>query len=78
MDVTPPRSSPITPEDMRCIAITLVNRHGERALQYADMAVGEMEDQNDEFRADAWKALRSEIEDVLDGRALQASQITLH
>ena len=78
MEVTQSRYAPITPEDIRHIAITLVNRHGARALDYADMAVDEMEEQQDEFRTEAWKALRSEIVDVLGGRSQQDDQITLH
>lgn len=77
MNVNTSHRSRITPEDIRNIAITLVDRHGAKALGYADLAVGEMEDQHDAYRAEAWKVLRSEIIDVLDGRAGPVDHITL-
>ena len=78
MNYRPTHRSRITPEDIRHVATTLVERHGEKALDYADMAVGEMEDLQDTYRANAWKALRSGIVDVLDGRNPDGTRITLH
>lgn len=72
------RHSRITPDDFRMIAQTLIDRHGEKALGLADLAVEEMEDQQDDYRAEAWKTLRSEIADMLDGRACKGVNITLH
>ena len=70
--------SRITPEDIRCLAFTLVDRHGAKALGYADLAVGEMEDMGDDGRADAWRALKSVVEDALAGRITRDGGITLH
>jgi len=70
--------SRITPEDIRQLAYTLVDRHGAKALGYADQAVGEMEDMGDDNRADAWRALRSVVEDALAGRLNRDGGITLH
>jgi hypothetical protein len=55
----------ITAHDLQDIANRLVNRHGIVALEYADRAVAEMQELGDEFRTDAWIALRSVVEDVL-------------
>ncbi|MCF8879751.1 hypothetical protein L5876_08000 [Hyphobacterium sp. SN044] len=71
-------SSRITPDDMRQIAFTLVDRHGARAIGYADEAVGEMEALGDDGRADAWRALRSVMEDALAGRLDRGGEITVH
>ncbi|PWE16848.1 hypothetical protein DDZ18_11705 [Marinicauda salina] len=71
-------ASRITPDDIRHIAWTLVDRHGARALGYADLAVEELEEQGERFRADAWKALRSEIADALDGRIERGAAIRLN
>ncbi|TGY90203.1 hypothetical protein E5163_03505 [Marinicauda algicola] len=68
----------ITPADLRHIAFTLVERHGARALGYADMAVEEMEEKGEEKSAAAWKALRSEIADALVGRIAADGRIVLH
>jgi len=73
-----PRRSRITPDDIRMIAFTLVDRHGVRALGYADQAIAELEAQQEAASVAAWRALRSEIEDALDGRIARAAPITLH
>jgi hypothetical protein len=73
-----PRASRITPADIRQIAFTLVDRHGPRALGYADMAVDELEEKGERESADAWIALRSEIIDALDGRIVRNAGISLH
>lgn len=73
-----PARSRITPDDLRCIALTLVDRHGARALGYADQAVAEMEAKGEAYRADAWRALRSEVEDALSGRIEPGAAIILH
>lgn len=72
------RPSRITPQDIRMIAFTLVERHGAQALGYADQAVWEMEDQGEAECADAWRALRSEIEDALSGRIVRCQPVRLH
>lgn len=72
------RASRITPDDIRQIAFTLVDRHGPRALGYADLAVEEMVEKGEEKSAEAWKALRSEIEDALGGRIARHAAVVLH
>lgn len=76
--MTPTRPSRITPEDIRQIAYTLIDRHGVRALGYADLAVEEMEEQGELASANAWKALRSEIVDALEGRIAREAAIRVH
>lgn len=78
MTVQAARASRITPDDIRNIAFTLVDRHGAQALGYADLAVEEMEEKGEAASAEAWRALRSEIEDALDGRIVRDRQIVLH
>lgn len=74
-----PRASRITPDDIRQIAFTLIDRHGARALGYADLAVEELEGKGETASAEAWKALRSEIVDALEGRIGRAAgRIALH
>ena len=72
------RQSRITPEDIRIIAFTLVDRHGPEALGYADQAVIELDDKGETESADAWRALRWEIQDALDGRIVRETPIALH
>lgn len=72
------RPSRITPADIRIIAFTLVDRHGAQALGYADQAVCELDDKGEAASADAWRALRWEIQDALDGRIEREAPISLH
>lgn len=72
------RASRITPADIRIIAFTLVDRHGAQALGYADQAVCELEGKGEAESADAWRALRWEIQDALDGRIERESPILVH
>lgn len=68
----------ITARDLTDIAFLLVDRHGPDAAFYATRAVQEMEDQGDEPRADAWRALRSFIEDAIEGRIERSAGDSLH
>jgi hypothetical protein len=68
----------ITAEDLRCLANFLVDRHGEIAVDYAQQAVHELEAQGEDNRADAWKALRSVVEDMVEGRLDQDRAIVIH
>ncbi|WP_439635592.1 hypothetical protein [Oceanicaulis sp.] len=61
------RQSRITPLDIRAIAFTLVDRHGDQALNYADLAVTELEEKGEDESANAWRVLRWEIQDALAG-----------
>ena len=72
------RASRITPTDIRIIAFTLVDRHGAKALGYADQAVAELEGKGEAESADAWRALRWEIQDALEGRIAREAPIALH
>ena len=76
--MTAARPSRITPADIRIIAFTLVDRHGAQALGYADQAVCELDDKGEVESADAWRALRWEIQDALDGRIERETPIQLH
>lgn len=67
----------ITAEDLRSLANYLVDRHGPIAVDYADQAVYQLEAQGEAMRADAWKALRSVVEDMVEGRMIGAETITL-
>ncbi|MEQ8404549.1 MAG: hypothetical protein RKE49_05580 [Oceanicaulis sp.] len=73
-----PRQSRITPADIRIIAFTLVDRHGAKALGYADQAVWELDGKGEQESADAWRALRSEIEDALTGRIAREGPLSVH
>jgi hypothetical protein len=66
----------ITAEDIRQIAWTLVDLHGAGAIGYADEAVND-ENGSPEC-ADAWRALRSVMEDALAGRIDRDGSLTLH
>ncbi len=68
----------ITAEDIHQIAWTLVDMHGDQALGYADEAVGELDEQGKVEGADAWRALRSVMEDALAGRLERDRGVTLH
>jgi hypothetical protein len=67
----------ITPKDLHTLARRLINRHGPIAVTYADQAVSELEASGEQERADAWRALRSVVIDVLEGR-LRSGNITIH
>jgi len=72
------RQSRITPLDIRAIAFTLVDRHGDEALTYADLAVNELVEKGEEDSANAWRVLRWEIKDALAGLIERESPIHLH
>ncbi|WP_440958954.1 hypothetical protein ACFELO_02265 [Oceanicaulis sp. LC35] len=71
------RQSRITPLDIRAIAFTLVDRHGDMALNYADMAVTELEQKGEDESANAWRVLRWEIQDALAGVIERESPIQM-
>jgi len=68
----------ITPDDLRIMAFTMVDRHGENALLLAGQAVDEMRALGDSHRTCAWQTLLSVIEDALDGRIERDQHISLH
>ena len=68
----------ITAEDMRQIAWTLVDLHGDAALGVAEEAVTDLNDQGLPESAAAWSALKSVMEDALAGRLHRDGSLTLH
>ena len=68
----------ITAQDMHQIAWTLVDLHGAQAIGYADDAVMELDEKGSPESADAWRALRSVMEDALAGRLCREETITVH
>ena len=68
----------ITPDDLRMMAFTMVDRHGAEAAILAGQAVEEMRALGDERRTHAWQALRSVIEDALDGRIERDQKFSVH
>jgi len=68
----------ITVEDIRHIAWTLVDLHGANAIGYADEAVSDLDGKGSPESADAWRALKSVMEDALAGRLDRDSTLTVH
>ena len=68
----------ITVEDIRQIAWTMVDLHGPQAIGYADEAVTDLDEQGQPGGADAWRALRSVMEDALAGRLAREGDRTVH
>jgi len=50
------------------IAWALADAHGLEALGVADRTIRELENEGSPVVADAWRGLRSVLEDVLEGR----------
>ncbi len=80
LHATPDRelAAMITAQDLQCLASYLVAHHGPIALDYADRAVDELEAQGETRRADSWKALRSMVGDMINGRLKEDEPIVLH
>ena len=68
----------LTVEDFRQIAWTMVDLHGAQAIGYADEAVTDMDAQGQPEGAEAWRALRSVMEDALAGRLEREGHIVVH
>ena len=68
----------ITPDDLRMMAFTMVDRHGAEAAILAGQAVEEMRALGDETRTNAWQVLHSVIEDALDGRIERDQKFSTH
>jgi hypothetical protein len=68
----------ITAHDIHALAVYMVENHGPKALGLADMAVGELEAQNATESADAWRALRSVVADMLAGRISASDRPAVH
>ena len=78
MTPTATPSVQITAEDIRHIAWTLVDLHGANAIGYADEAMSDLDQQGLPESADAWRALKSVMEDALAGRLDRDTSLTLH
>jgi hypothetical protein len=59
------------------IAWALADTHGNGALAVADRTIAELEDEDAPVVAQAWRGLRSVLEDVLEGRMGRGVQ-TIH
>jgi hypothetical protein len=59
------------------IAWALADTHGVKALLVADRTIADLEDEGAPVVADAWRGLRSVLEDVLEGRMGRGVQ-TIH
>ena len=68
----------LTADDFRQIAWTLVDLHGAQAIGVADEAVSDLDTQGCPESADAWRALRSVMEDALAGRLDRDSMLVVH
>lgn len=68
----------ITAQDMQQIAWTLVDLHGAQAIGVADQAACELDEEGCPESADAWRALRSVVEDAVAGRLARETAVILH
>ena len=59
------------------IAWALADTHGDSALDVADRTIIDLEGEGEAVVADAWRGLRSVLEDVLEGR-LGRGHVTVH
>jgi hypothetical protein len=59
------------------IAWALADTHGAGALAVADSTIADLEGEGAPIVADAWRGLRSVLEDVLQGRLTRGVQ-TIH
>jgi hypothetical protein len=67
----------ITAQDLQRLAFRLIGRHGTVALSLAETAAQELEAKGEVESADAWRALKSVVADVLAGR-LSSGKLTIH
>ncbi|MDG1418418.1 MAG: hypothetical protein P8J78_09235 [Maricaulis sp.] len=68
----------ISVSDIQQIVWTLVDLHGPQAIGYADEAVSDLDQQGSPESADAWRALKSVMEDALAGRLEREGEWTIH
>jgi hypothetical protein len=67
----------LPPHTLTAIAWALHDTHGEHALMVADRAIGELLADGEDIVADAWRCLRSVLEDVMNHR-LDRHAVTIH
>ncbi|GIU67715.1 hypothetical protein [Candidatus Phycosocius spiralis] len=58
-------------------AWALADTHGDSALAIADRTINELEIEGSLLVADAWRGLRSMLEDILEGR-IGRDSLTIH
>lgn len=68
----------ITAHDIHALAVFMVENHGKKALHLANCAVEELDARNAVKSADAWRALRSVVRDMLEGRLATDHKPTVH
>ena len=74
--MTPHVQIPVS--DIQLIVWTLVDLHGAQAIGYADEAMNDLDQQGSPESADAWRALKSVMEDALAGRLERDGEWTIH
>ena len=65
----------ITDHEINLLTAYMVDTHGRKALSYADTAVCELEEIGEKMRADAWRALRVVVEDMVEGRRTRDGEV---
>jgi hypothetical protein len=73
----PMRLEFLPPHTLTAIAWALRDTHGNNALAVADRTIGELVDDGEDIVADAWRCLRSVLEDVMNNR-LARHHTTVH
>ena len=68
----------ITAHDIHALAVFMVENHGTKALYLANCAVEELDAKNAVASADTWRALRSVVHDMLEGRIAIDQRPTVH
>lgn len=58
----------VTEHEINLLASYMFDTHGEKAIDYADTAVCELEEIGEKLRAEAWRSLRCVVEDMVAGR----------
>lgn len=62
----------MTENELNMLAAYMVDTHGRKAIQYAEIAVSELEEIGELLRADAWRSLRGVVLDMVEGRRSKA------
>ncbi|MEN6544187.1 hypothetical protein [Parvibaculum sp.] len=65
----------MTDHELSLLAAYMFDTHGLKALEYADTAVEELEQVGELLRADAWRALKSFVIDMAEGRRSREGNI---
>ncbi len=68
----------ITPADIRCVALTLLDRHGSQALAWAHLAAEDMKARGAAAGECAWRIVCWEVMDALKGRIALDSDVVVH